>query len=89
MHDSMRGTLRQVREIRAARDLNADISEPMMQLEMKLSEGFDALKDCDDYLERLAGNLSVCEAQIERRRVGGAAYPGQSMKGGLVGLCGG
>ena len=81
MHDLMRGTLRQVREIRAARDLNADISEPMMQLEMKLSEGFDALKDCDDYLERLAGNLSVCEAQIERRRVGGAAYPGQSMNG--------
>ena len=53
-----------VREIRAARDLNADIDNPMSQLEMKLSEGFDILKDCDGYLEHLAGNLSKCEAQV-------------------------
>lgn len=71
-----------VREIRAARDLNADIDNPMSQLEMKLSEGFDMLKDCDGYLERLAGNLSVCEAQLEHRRRGmgaGASRPGMGM----------
>ena len=74
----------QVREIRAARDLNADMSNPMSQLEMKLSEGFDALKDCDAYLERLAGNLSVCEAQLDHRRRGlgvGGGFSGSGMSG--------
>lgn len=62
----------------------SDISNPMAQLEIKLSEGFDALKDCDGYLDLLAGNLSRCEAQVEHRRrsMGGvSAYSAQSMNG--------
>ena len=35
---------------------------------MKLSEGFESLKDCDTFLDSLAGNLSICESHLEHRR---------------------